>query len=122
MPGFFTFTDYAHIKVSMLKQKPVFRGDLRTAHHNRTGGQVAFDLASQKQASLHVPEGTGHSDKVRPGIQDELKEGLIAAVAHQVDWNEFCVKSLLFCNSLQIARSEWDILIAEEKIMALNRK
>jgi hypothetical protein len=86
LPGFLPFTDDPYVKISVTEEKIVVRGDLRSAQNNRAGREKGLDLFGQIETSFNIPLVTAHSHQIGSSIQQELENGLIAAIRHQMVW------------------------------------
>jgi hypothetical protein len=86
LPEFLPFTDDTNIKTSITEEEIIIRGDLRSAQNDRAGREKGLELFGQIEASFDVPLVTAHSHQAGLSIHQELENGLVAAIRHQMVW------------------------------------
>jgi hypothetical protein len=121
-PGLLALAYHTDVKLPVVKEKTVVRGDLGSPKNNRAGWQVMLDLLCQEETSLYIPQVATHSDDVWFGIQNRFEDRPITSVAHHLSRQNDRINALLPCDRLKIRRSKRDVFIAEEEIVGLDGK
>jgi hypothetical protein len=86
LPEFLPFTHDTDVKFSIREEKIIVRGDLRSAQNDGAGREKSLEPFCQKEASFNIPLVTAHPHQIGLSIQQELENGLVAAIRHQMVW------------------------------------